>query len=106
LVLFCLNLHAHSLLAQTSFSDNPDLKTAKLDQELEKAMQHSDSSAPAAQTDGMPAKKPVAGKMAKPKPLPNLFAKTFYTAPSRKSETIATDVLGFTVVHTPSRKMD
>ncbi len=85
------------LSAQTSFSDNPDLKPSdlSLDKDLEKAMAAEQPKPPAA-----------AAPKVKQVPKPNLFAKTFFAAPSKKSESIATDVQGFTIVHTPSRKMD
>lgn len=96
-----------SLRAQTSFSDNAsDLKPAdikNLDKELEAAMSK-ESKASAFPKTGSDAA--VKKAKAKEPPKPNLFAKTFFAAPSKKSESIATNVQGFTVVHTPSRKMD
>jgi len=104
---FCLfSFISTSLLAQTSFSENTDLKPAdvkKLDAELESAMKKEDQvvALPHAGSAAVSSK-----PNAKEVPKPNLFAKTFFASPSKKSESIATDVQGFTVVHIPSRKMD
>lgn len=109
-VLFLFSLMTPAFLsAQTSFSDNTDIKPAdlNLDKDLEKAMAKEDKPAPAS-AQPEPSLEIIAVKpiKEKEKPKPNLFAKTFFAPPSKKSESIATDVQGFTVVHTPSRKMD
>lgn len=98
---FCFLLLPSFLHAQTSFSNNPDLTPVDLDKELE-AVQSSERTG--AQPEMVTGSAAVAA--AKPKtPQVNVFAQSFYAAPSKKSETIATDVQGFTVMHTPSRKM-
>lgn len=106
-VFFASAVISGALFAQTSFSDNPDLVPSQLnlDQELETAMQDTGLSEAASQTPSAGTPQVVMSKEKTP-PLPNLFAKSFYASPSKKSESIATDVQGFTIVHTPSRKMD
>ena len=100
------------LFAQTIFSDNSDIKASglNLDKDLEAAMAKEEKnpstpipsvSAPSIQIPAVAEKRKV-----KEAPKPNLFAKTFFASPAKKSESIATDVQGFTVLHTPSRKMD
>ncbi len=110
-VAFCiLFLTPASLSAQTSFSDNPDIKPSQLnlDKDLETAMEK-EGQAPSSPVAGTPEIRTPSSSLplkVKEAPKPNLFAKTFFASPSKKSESIATDVQGFTVVHTPSRKMD
>lgn len=103
-------LFSGALFAQTLLSDQSDLKPAELDldQELETAMQTEPAvSAPAQDVSSEVASEPkLTIVKEKVVPKPNLFAKTFFAAPSKKSESIATDVQGFTIVQTPSRKMD
>ncbi len=106
---FCVFALTPNLLsAQTSFSDNSDIKSSdlNLDKELDKAMAKEGKSSPT-HVAGKPALETSAQlHKVKEAPKPNLFAKTFFASPAKKSESIATDVQGFTVVHTPSRKMD
>jgi len=103
-------LFSGALFAQTLLSDQSDLKPAELDldQELETAMQAEPAIAVSPQDiSDEPASEPkLAVVREKVVPKPNLFAKTFFASPSKKSESIATDVQGFTIVQIPSRKMD
>ncbi len=101
-------LFSGPLFAQTLLSDQADLKPANLnlDQELEAAMSKDSASPPSGSVLETAAEPKLTVKKEKVIPKPNLFAKTFFAAPSKKSESIATDVQGFTVVQTPSRKMD
>ncbi len=103
-----LALFSRPLFAQTLLSDQADLKPANLnlDQELEAAMSKDSASPPSGSVLEAAAEPKLTVKKEKVIPKPNLFAKTFFAAPSKKSESIATDVQGFTVVLTPSRKMD
>lgn len=105
-----LFLTPNMLSAQTSFSDNPDIKpsTLNLDKDLEKAMATEGAQvvAPIADVPSFQTGSAALSPKVKAIPKPNLFAKTFFAAPSKKSESIVTDVQGFSVVHTPSRKMD
>ena len=110
-VVFCvLALTPNIISAQTSFSDNSDIKASalNLDKDLEKAMtkEAAVSSSPVAINPKVEIASSSQTRKIKEIPKPNLFAKTFFASPAKKSESIATDVQGFTVVHTPSRKMD
>lgn len=101
-------LFSGSLSAQTLLSDQTDLKPLNLDldKELEVAMSNEGASSVQGATSSSSVEPKLTVKKEKEVSKPNLFAKTFFAAPSKKSESIATDVQGFTVVQTPSRKMD
>ena len=95
-----------ALHAQTAYSDQADLKPLDLDKALEKKMAAEEKQPPAVSEPSLETAPSAQKSNTKQPPKPNLIAKTFYAAPSKKSESIATDVQGFTVVHTPSRKME